>query len=195
MERPNTWRTILPEFQEPKKDLTPTRRVEHLKSSVADIFRSQPVIKTSRTPTRPSGRNETSNDNILSCSSFTPSFKPILKVPMKNRVSNENPLNYKFATAKTQRPVNVKITESRVECLKSTRVAEDMTRKVNIKNSETFLDFLPGSLYAKTPPPEKPMMKVLNKKNLCSVEESKNSYKKLKTNKLHNKFSIYDQFN
>jgi hypothetical protein len=194
MERPNTWRTILPQYQEIVSSKTPTRKPEFFRSHISECFNFERPTQA-KTPSRVFQRNQASTDNPLSNPIAPSAPSQLKKTPMKNRESKENPLNYKVTPSKTQRVINTKTTASKIACLSSTLIDPERPIKLNTKNSETFMNFLPGSQYSKTPPVEKPLTKVLNKKNLRSSQEEKLSIKKLKTNKLHNRFSINDQFN
>lgn len=192
MEKPNSWRTILPQYQDP---LTPTRKKNYAqhRSEISDLLNSTPT-KSNITPRKVTQRNLPSQDNPLANTSRTPPAQTSMKTPMKNRVSKENPLNYRFVPSQSARVIKTKVTESKIACLANSVREKSPPKTVKIKNSETFLDFLPGAMYKKTHAVSRPMVKVFEVKNKCSVEEGKGTNKRIKTNKLFNRFSINDQY-
>lgn len=194
MEKPNSWRTILPQFQE-LRPVTPTRKISYLqhRSQVSELLNQNSVVKEV-TPRKVQQRNVSSQDNPLVATSISPMAKVGLRTPIKNRISKENPLNYKFQPSLSARLVKTKVTESRVSCLTMSVKEASPPRVVKIKNSETYLDFLPGSMYKKVQDKTKTIVKVFKEKNMCSVGDIKGTNKRIKTNKLYNKFSINDQY-
>lgn len=201
MEKPNSWRTILPQYQD-LSPLTPTRKKNYAqhRSQISELLNSTPT-KSSQTPTKSNitprkvtQRNLPSQENPLVNMSKTPPAQVNAKTPMKNKISKENPLNYKFIPSQSARIIKTKVTESKIACLANSVKEKSPPKVVKIKNSETFLDFLPGAMYKKTHAENRPMVKVFEIKNKCSVEEGRGTNKKIKTNKLFNRFSINDQY-
>jgi hypothetical protein len=190
----NSWRTIFPEYQEEPK--TPTRRKEfnhklHA-SQIGDIMASKDQRVEAVTP-RKINKNELSKDNPLSNSMHVPASRLVKKNTNKNADSLDNPLNYKVKLNQSMKTINTKITASNITGLPASVPVKSPPRFVKTVNSETFLDFLPGSQYPKTPANETSRRKLIIP-NLTNETPNKSSCKKLKDNKLHNIFSISSQF-
>ena len=193
----NTWRTMHPEYQE-SDSTTPRKRVvetKNSKSEVGFLMTSQITPVKTVTPKRYSNTNCLSKDNPLSTSMFLPSEPKIKKgLFLKNKVSIENPLNYKIKPAQVERKINTAVTASRVNCLSGSIPVTSPPRKVKMFLSETHLDFLPGSFCVKEYPDETSRKKIIQDPGKkIDLAQARINCKKLKKNKLRNDFNISSQ--
>ena len=187
---------MFPEYQE-EVNKTPRKRAfenSSLKSQLSDLMTPKESINQSFTP-RKHNTNALSIDNPLNKSAVFPTETRIKKDSLKNKVSTENPLNYKVQPAKSQKVINTKVTASRIGYLPGSIAIPSPPRIVKIRNSESQLDFLPGSFYSKAPPEEISRKKNIIDPNLPNLTAKDTaSCKKLKKNKLMNGFNISYQF-
>ena len=194
----NSWRTMFPEYQEAQTATPRKRAIETLnaKSEVGSLLTSKILPAETTTPKRCINNNRLSKDNPLSNSMFLPSEPKTKKIlHLKNKVSTDNPLNYKIKPAQTERKINTALTASKVGGLPGSIHLASPPRKVKTFLSETYLDFLPGSFCVKEYPDETTRKKIIQDPGKkIDLAQTRTNCKKLKTNKLHNGFSISSQY-
>ncbi|OMJ79362.1 hypothetical protein SteCoe_20656 [Stentor coeruleus] len=199
MEKSETWRTLHPQKQE-ELISTPNKRAFDNKwhqSQIGDMFGGEKtqVETQSRTPIKTPKTNLISKENPLSNSMYLPKPEKLKKPNKNNFVSTENPLNYSFQPAKSERIIKTHVTKSKISCLPGSVDEPLPPRHIKTVNSQSYLDFLPGSYYPKKLPEKKPMAMPRNITNKCTeFDDPKVSMKKLRANKLHNHFSISEQY-
>lgn len=191
----NSWRTIFPQYQEEVLKVSTKRTVVNatMKNNRSVIFANQGA--ETMTPRKRLNINATSQENPLSNSMYLPKEEKPKKCEKKNKLSAENPLNYKLKITQSERKINSKVTASKVVCLPGSIKVPSPPRVVKFYNSETYLDFLPGALYTKPYPDETSRKKLLgDPKQSTDFSTAKTSCKRLKQNKMRNNFSINNQY-
>lgn len=199
MEKSETWRTLYPQKQEELAS-TPNKRPfdnKWHKSQIGDMLGDgkAPVESPSKTPIKTTKTNLISKENPLSSSMYLPKPEKLKKPNKTNLISTENPLNYSFQPAKSERVIKTFVTKSKVAYLPGSIDEPIPPRHVKTVNSQSYFDFLPGSYFPKKLPEKKPMALPRNITNKCTeFDEPKVSMKKLRADKLHNHFSISEQY-